>query len=112
MAKSYHVIRSEGKWIVRKESGERDSRMFSSRADASSLACSVHVISRSDGKWSVRKTGEGRASRVFSNQRDAISFARSVAKSSKSEMIIHSRDGRIRDSDSYGQDPCPPRNRL
>ncbi len=73
---------------------------------------SYHVVRRSNGRWSVRKSGEGRASRVFGNQREAISFARSVAKSSKSETIIHGRDGRIREADSYGQDPCPPRNKL
>jgi len=69
-----------------------------------------HVVSRSDGKWSVRKAGEDRASRVFRSQSDAISFARSAAKSACSEIIIHGRDGRIRDRDSYGSDPRPPKD--
>ncbi len=72
---------------------------------------SYHVISRSDGKWSVRKTGEGRASRVFDNRSDAISFARNIAKDNSGEMIIHGRDGRIREHNSYARDPHPPRNK-
>lgn len=27
------------------------------------------------------------------------------------EVVIHSRDGKIRDKDSYGNDPIPPRDR-
>jgi len=71
----------------------------------------VHVVSRSDGGWSVRKTGESRASRVFNSRSDAISFARGMAKNARGEIVIHGRDGRIRDRDSYGNDPCPPRDR-
>jgi hypothetical protein len=26
-------------------------------------------------------------------------------------VVIHRRNGQIRDSDSYGGDPCPPRDR-
>jgi hypothetical protein len=72
---------------------------------------SYHVVSRPDGKWSVRKTGEGRASRGFVTQSDAVAFARSVARNTCSEMIVHGRDGRIRESNTYGKDPCPPRDR-
>jgi hypothetical protein len=68
-----------------------------------------HVVSRADGKWSVRKSGEARASRVFCKQSQAVSFARKVAQGAQGEMIIHRRDGRIRDAQSYGADPFPPR---
>ncbi len=76
---------------------------------------SYHVVSHAGGKWSVRKTGEGRASRVFDTRSDAISFARSVAKDTCGEIIIHGRDGRIRETSSYGRgiaaDPYPPRSK-
>jgi hypothetical protein len=72
---------------------------------------SFHVISRSDGAWSVRKTGEGRAARVFDIRSDAVAFARSIAKKKKGEIVIHGCDGRIRERDSYGKDPCPPRDK-
>ena len=32
------------------------------------------------------------------------------AKENRAEVVIHGRDGKIRDSDSYGNDPCPPRD--
>ena len=69
---------------------------------------SIHVVSRSDGGWSVRKTGDSRACGKFASQSEAISCARSVAISSRGEIIIHGRDGRVRARDSYGVDRCPP----
>jgi len=36
---------------------------------------------------------------------------RLLARENESELVIHRRDGRIRDKDSYGRDPCPPRDR-
>ena len=32
------------------------------------------------------------------------------AKENRAEVVIHGRDGKIRDSDSYGNDPRPPRD--
>jgi hypothetical protein len=26
-------------------------------------------------------------------------------------VVIHGRDGKIRDKDSYGHDPCPPKDK-
>ncbi len=37
-------------------------------------------------------------------QRDAIRQAMAEAKARRSEVVIHGRDGRIRDKDSYGDD--------
>lgn len=71
---------------------------------------SYHVVSRADGKWSVRKTGEGRASKVFGDRSAAISYARTIARGNNGEMIVHGRDGRIRESNSYGKDSASPRN--
>lgn len=70
-----------------------------------------HVVSRSDGKWSVRRTGEGRATRVFDTRSDAISFGRSAAKDEAGELIVHGRDGRIRETNTYGKDTQTPRDK-
>ena len=32
-----------------------------------------------------------------------------AAKKSKSELFVHGRDGRIRERNSYGNDPYPPK---
>lgn len=40
----------------------------------------------------------------------AIAYGRDIAIRQQSELVIHDRHGRIRDKDSYGNDPCPPRD--
>ncbi|WP_312194024.1 DUF2188 domain-containing protein [Exiguobacterium sp.] len=32
-----------------------------------------------------------------------------MAKSQKTELVIHNKEGQIREKDSYGHDPFPPR---
>jgi len=68
----------------------------------------LHVVP-SDGRWSVRRAGASRASKVYSTQKEAIDSARSRARSEGGELYIHGRDGRIRERDSYGNDPFPPK---
>lgn len=70
----------------------------------------VHVVPHSKG-WAVRKPGNQRASSVHRIQADAIRSGRDMARRHGSELVIHGRDGRIRDKDSYGNDPFPPRDR-
>jgi uncharacterized protein YdaT len=67
-----------------------------------------HVVPSGSG-WSVRKAGSSRASGTFSTQSEAIDRARSIARNQGSELYIHGRDGRIRERDSYGNDPHPPK---
>ena len=63
------------------------------------------------GGWSIRRQGAERSNGVFRRQADAIAHARELARSSRSELVVHGRDGRIRESDTYGRDPLPPRDR-
>lgn len=67
-----------------------------------------HVLPRSDG-WGVKTAGASRDSRVFPKQSQAINFAKKVAKNNKVELFIHSRDGKIRERNTYGKDPNPPK---
>jgi Uncharacterized protein conserved in bacteria (DUF2188) len=70
-----------------------------------------HVVANPRGGWSVRHTGAARASRVFERQEDAVRYARQVAKRESTELYIHRRDGTIKERDSYGHDPLPPKDR-
>jgi hypothetical protein len=70
----------------------------------------IHVIPHRDG-WATRKAGAGRIGRRTETQQQAIEIARDQAKRLGSEVVIHRRDGSIRDSDSYGSDPMAPRDR-
>ena len=67
-----------------------------------------HVVPHEDG-WAVRGAGSRRASSVHPTQEAAIGAGRAIARNQGSELYIHGRDGRIRERDSHGHDPYPPR---
>lgn len=68
-----------------------------------------HVVPHDDG-WAVKGAGNKKATSVHPTQSAAIKAAVPIAKNEKSEVVIHDRHGRIRDSDSYGPDPNPPKD--
>ena len=68
-----------------------------------------HVIPN-NGEWQVKREGSDKATKNFSRQIDAIDYTRELAIKQQSELVIHRRNGQIRDKDSYGNDPCPPRD--
>jgi hypothetical protein len=68
-----------------------------------------HVVQRDDG-WAVRGEGNSRDTSHHSTQQQAYDAAREIAQNQRSEVVVHGRDGRIRDSDSFGSDPNPPKD--
>jgi type IV secretory pathway TrbL component len=66
-----------------------------------------HVVPHNGG-WAVKGSGNSKVTKVTSTQQQAIDYAREIAKNQESELIIHRKNGTIRDSDSFGNDPCPP----
>lgn len=71
----------------------------------------IHVVPHKDG-WATQKEGATRAGVVVDTQKEAIERARDQAKREQVEVVIHRKDGTIRDSDSYGNDPHPPKDRV
>ncbi|MDG6078953.1 DUF2188 domain-containing protein [Erythrobacter litoralis] len=67
-----------------------------------------HVVPNK-GEWSVKKAGASKASSTHATQAEAIKAATKVAQNQKTELYIHGRDGRIRERNSYGNDPHPPK---
>ncbi len=67
-----------------------------------------HVVPHDD-KWAVRGEGNDRATSLHDTQREAIDVARQIARNQESELFVHGRGGRIRERDSYGNDPFPPK---
>lgn len=63
-----------------------------------------HVVKHNDG-WAVKGAKNERVTKVTETQKEAIAVAKQIAKNQESELIIHGRDGKIRDKDSYGNDP-------
>ena len=72
------------------------------------MAKGQHVVPNGD-KWSVRRAGASRASGTYATQKEAIQRATEIAQNQKTELYIHGRDGRIRQRNSYGADPHPPK---
>lgn len=65
----------------------------------------IHVVPSEAGGWAVKTEGSTRARSTHDTQKDAINAGRQAAQKAKTELLIHGRDGRIRDRDSYGNDP-------
>ena len=68
-----------------------------------------HVVPQGDD-WAVQRERAERATSIHSTQGEAIDAGRDLARKHETELVIHRPDGRIRDSDSYGPDPHPPRD--
>jgi len=72
----------------------------------------VHVVPSptQQGKFVAKEAGNPKPITRPSTQAATIEKAISVAKHNLSEVIIHRRDGTIRDRDSYGNDPVRSRD--
>ncbi|HEV8700961.1 MAG TPA: DUF2188 domain-containing protein [Candidatus Polarisedimenticolia bacterium] len=68
-----------------------------------------HVVRRG-ADWVVKKPHAERVSSIHDTQRDAIDRAREIAERTGGEVVIHNQHGKIRDKDSYGPDPNPPKD--
>jgi len=65
------------------------------------------VVRRDDG-WAVRGEGNRKDTSHHGTQQEAIYAARIIAQNQKSEMFIQNLHGKIRERNTYGNDPHPP----
>lgn len=63
-----------------------------------------HVTPHPNGGWQVN-----RATVRTRTQAEAIKIAREFSRNQESELVIHRPNGEIRNKDSHGHDPFPPR---
>ena len=68
-----------------------------------------HVTPHPQGGWQVKGEGNNRATARTSTQREAIRIARPISQRQSAELVIHRPNGQIRDKDSHGHDPFPPK---
>jgi hypothetical protein len=66
-----------------------------------------HIVKHTEG-WAVKGAGNERATKVTQTQAEAIEIGRRIAINQGSELVIHGLNGKIRNKNSYGNDPCPP----
>lgn len=69
------------------------------------------VSPRDGGKWGVHGEGNSRDTKLFDTQREAEVYAKGIAKNQGSELIVQGKNGKIRSKDSFGNDPCPPKDK-
>lgn len=69
-----------------------------------------HVVPHENG-WAVKGAGNSKATKLTKTQGEAIKKATEIAKNQKSDTKIHGKDGKIRAGNSYGNDPCPPKDK-
>ncbi len=67
-----------------------------------------HVVKTSNG-WGVRGDNNSKITKNYDTQKEAFNRAREIAINQKSEVLIHGENGKIREKNSYGKDPCPPK---
>lgn len=68
-----------------------------------------HVTPHPKGGWQVKGAGKTRATVRTSTQKEAADIARKIAINQQSERLLHRVTGEIRQKDSYGRDPYPPK---
>ena len=67
-----------------------------------------HVVPHGD-QWAVKGAGNQKATVVVDTQAEAVAIARQIAINQQSELFIHRPNGQIRERNSYGEDPYPPK---
>ncbi len=70
----------------------------------------IHIVPAGD-RWAVKKEGLDNPLSTHRTKALADQQARPQARKDKVELVIHGRNGRIQDKDSFGNDPCPPRDK-
>lgn len=73
------------------------------------MAKNQHITPHPNGGWQVKGAGNSKATVVTSTQWEAIKIGRDIAKNQGSELFIHNKQGQIRERNSYGNDPYPPK---
>lgn len=67
-----------------------------------------HVVPHGND-WAVKGAGNAKATSIHSTQAQAEHAARAIAQNQRSEVVIHRPTGEIREKNSYGNDPYPPK---
>ena len=69
------------------------------------------VFNKGREMWETKK--EGQSKPLASSHTKATAQEKSIreAKKAQVEHVIHNKDGKISDKDSYGRDPNPPKDK-
>lgn len=102
--KRSQVINSETGWYVKRDAAsgqftdvKKDGRPFKSK--------NQHVVPTDNG-WAVKGESNARNTKLFDTKEKAEVYGREIAKNQRSELVIHDKDGKIQNTNSYGNDPA------
>lgn len=71
----------------------------------------IHTVPNKTGGWDNKKEGTSKPIDHSKTKKEAVTNGRDIAKENKTEHIIHDKDGKISEKNSYGNDPCPPKDK-
>ncbi|HQJ33086.1 MAG TPA: DUF2188 domain-containing protein [Anaerolineaceae bacterium] len=69
-----------------------------------------HVLHNPNGGWDVKRNDSHRVSVHTETKASAVKKGRQISHNQGTELIVHGIDGKIQNSDSHGNDPCPPKD--
>jgi hypothetical protein len=67
-----------------------------------------HVVPHGK-EWAVKGAGTSKPTVIVPTQQAAIAKGREIAQNQGSELLIHNRQGQIREKNTYGVDQHPPK---
>jgi hypothetical protein len=70
-----------------------------------------HVVKNPKSGWDVKKPHAERVSCHTDTKAEAIERAREICLNQGAECVIHGIGGEIQNSNSYGKDPYPPKDK-
>lgn len=76
-----------------------------------SAKANVHTTPHPDGGWQNITEGKTKPSKIFDIKTEAVSAGKIIAQNNKVEHVIHGKDGKIQNPNSYGNDPNPPKDK-
>ncbi len=72
----------------------------------------IHTVFNKERKmWETKKEGQEKPLVSSHTKEKALEKSIIEAKKNKVEHVIHNKDGKISDKDSYGKDPNPPKDK-
>jgi hypothetical protein len=71
-----------------------------------------HIVPNAERSgWDSKRENAERVSKHFETKKEALDWSRPKARQEGSELIPHGRDGKIQNPNSFGKDPCPPKDK-
>lgn len=68
----------------------------------------IHTVPNPKGGWDNKREGSSVPLSHHRTKENAIEQGRAIARQDQTEHIIHNKNGRISEKNSYGNDPYPP----